>query len=763
MKKIHFKVLLLIGIAAVSFLAGSWITFQGVGKKATAERKILHYVDPMNPALKSDKPGMATCGMPLEPVYADQGDDAAGSAALRASLPPGTIRIAPEKQQLIGVKTVTVEKAPWNHTLRVLGRVAPDETRTYRINAAANGWIEQVRPVTTGSLVKENEILATFYSLEYRPLVQNYVNLIKSTRAMSPVDKAAAQPPRYSTGQLKQLREASLAIGQSTEQAQVEYYRRNLFNYGISPGQVEEMERTGEIPDSVQIRAPISGFILYRNVSPGLRFDRGAEFFRIADLSRVWILADIFETEAAHFKAGVKVRMELPYQKKILYGKVSSVLPQFDSATRTLKVRLEAANPGYVMRPDMFVNVDLPASGPPAIIVPMDAVLDSGLKKTVFVDQGSGFFEPRQVETGHMLGDRVEIVRGLEPGEKIVVSGNFLIDSEARMQLAASGITGKIGRDPVCGMNIDEDRARTAGLVSEFKGKGYFFCSPECRDDFAKNPERYLKALPAPGAMPASGSRETAAEHASHGSAPAAASKPRGAKAMAPEAHDGMAMPAEKPSLAMPGMPAPPPKSPAKREAMPMSMPKGEKVAAPEARDGVAMPGMAVPQAQSPAKAGGGPMSMPTQTPSLAVPAMPLPAPQSPTKTRGMLILMPSEGAQAEPTAQEGAPGPGMQEDEMAPPAPAASPRRANPRYQRYFNPGTGSQAGPQGAAPAPGSRVRKGIPPAEGPQVMNLESPPLPLPESTPAPGQREAAPMKGTKAGVPLLPAPGAPGVKQ
>ena len=208
----------------------------------------------------------------------------------------------------------------------------------------------------------------------------------------------------------------------------------------------------------------------------------------------------------------MRVKMELPYQKRTFYAEVSPVLPQFDPATRTLKVRLVADNPGFAMRPDMFVNVELPVSGPPAIIVPVDAVLDSGLKKTVFVDRGNGYFEPRQVETGRSLGERVEIARGLMPGEKIVVSGNFLIDSEARMQQAASGIIGKIGRDPVCGMNIDEDRAKAEGNMREYKGKSYFFCSPECRDEFGKDPERYLKAAPAQGAMPTAGSQDAAAK-----------------------------------------------------------------------------------------------------------------------------------------------------------------------------------------------------------------------------------------------------------
>ena len=322
MKK-RFTIVIVILIAAGSFLAGSWVTYQGGRSKATAERKILHYVDPMNPAFKSDKPGIAPCGMPLEPVYADQGDAAAGGADLRASMPPGTIRISPEKQQLIGVKTATVEKAPWSHTLRVLGRVTPDETRTYRINAAVNGWIEDALPVTTGSLVKENDMLATFYSLEYRNLVQNYFNLINIVKEGSPGEKAVTQTSRYSTGQLRQLREASGAgaIGQGTESSQLDYYRRNLYNFGMSPYQVAEMERTRKIPEVVEIRAPIAGFILYRNVSPGLRFDRGTEFFRIADLSRVWILADIFETEASYFKPGMRVKMELPYQKRTLYGR----------------------------------------------------------------------------------------------------------------------------------------------------------------------------------------------------------------------------------------------------------------------------------------------------------------------------------------------------------------------------------------------------------------------------------------------------------
>ncbi len=524
-------------VVVSAFLAGSWITHWGSKHPQTADRKILYYVDPMNPAFKSEKPGIAPCGMALEPVYAGS----EGGPALPGQLRPGTIRVNLEKQQLIGIKVAVVEKAPWSHTLRVLGRVIPDETRVYRINAAVNGSIEDVLPVTTGAQITKNQLLATFYSPETRSLVQTYFNITASGKTNSQGSKQAEKVDPYSTARLKQAREATRNLGLSAERDQVNYYRMSLFNLGMTEYQLDEIDRTRNIPDVLDIRAPISGFILSRNVSPGLRFDRGAEFFRIADLSRVWILADVFENEATFFQPGRRVKMELPYQKKTLYAQMSNVLPLFDPGTRTLKLRLEANNPGYALRPDMFVNVEIPVSGPPAIIIPTDAVIDSGLKKTVFIDRGKGYFEPRQVETGRSLGERVEITRGLMPGEKIVVSGNFLIDSESRMKQAAVGINGKAGRDSVCGMNIDEDRSRAAGFSKEYQGKTYFFCSNECRDEFGKTPGRYAEAAGVKGTMPPAGVKANSGmDHSAHGSK----SEDRPSSHAARHDHDGMKHPA---------------------------------------------------------------------------------------------------------------------------------------------------------------------------------------------------------------------------
>jgi multidrug efflux pump subunit AcrA (membrane-fusion protein)/YHS domain-containing protein len=228
-------------------------------------------------------------------------------------------------------------------------------------------------------------------------------------------------------------------------------------------------------------------------VSPGQRFEKGFEWYRIADLSRVWVLADLFRNEAEHVRPGMKVRVTIPETKKTLSAVVSTVLPQFDATSRTLKVRLELENPGYTLKPDMFVDLEIPITLAPAMAVPADAVLDSGLKKTVFVDLGKGFFEPREVEIGWRLGNRVEITNGLKPGERIVTSGNFLIDSESKLEMAAAGMQQALSKDPVCGIDVSMTKAAKAGLKTNYGGKAYYFDSLQCKQQFEKDPKRFAE------------------------------------------------------------------------------------------------------------------------------------------------------------------------------------------------------------------------------------------------------------------------------
>jgi membrane fusion protein, copper/silver efflux system len=439
MKKLALAIMLLV-ILVASFLAGSWYS-----KRYTVT---------------------GTADIKPSQVSGESGNDT-------SSMPPGTVRIIPEKQQLIGVKLGTVEKKAATYTLRILGRVAADETRIYRIIAAADGWIVDAFNNPTGSLVKKDEVLASVFIPETLIEQRNYITWILGG-GLGGSDRVlqTRNPLQYVWSR--------------------QQFIENLQKLGMGDSQIEEVARTRQVIQNVQIRAPTTGFVTVRDVSPSQRFLKGNELFRITDLSRVWIVADIFENESGYLQPGKSVKVSLPNRGMTFQAKVNDVLPQFDPVTRTLKVRLEAANPGYVLKPDMFVDLELAVTLPPVIAVPADAVLDSGIKRTVFVDQGNGFFEPRKVETGRQIGNRIEIVKGLKPGEQIAVSGNFLIDSESRLELAATGMVGTLSKDPVCGGDVSVNKAEKAGRKSSYKGTEYYFSSDDCKQRFDKNPGRYV-------------------------------------------------------------------------------------------------------------------------------------------------------------------------------------------------------------------------------------------------------------------------------
>lgn len=267
--------------------------------------------------------------------------------------------------------------------------------------------------------------------------------------------------------------------------------RDTLRNQGMGDLQLDRVVRARKWDDAIEVTAPSDGVIVTRSIVEGQRFRSGDELYKIADLSRVWILVDVFEQEERHLRPGRRVSVTLPRQGLTVGAVVSDVLPQFDPASRTLKVRLEAANPEYRLRPDMFVDVELPADYRPTITVPSDAVVHTGLTQVVFVDLGGGYFEPRRVTTGWWMDGRAEVTSGLAEGERVVVSGTFLLDSEARMGYAAAGITSTPARDVVCGMDVDRKRAEAAGLSSTFEGTTYLFCSDECRKAFDAEPGKY--------------------------------------------------------------------------------------------------------------------------------------------------------------------------------------------------------------------------------------------------------------------------------
>jgi len=465
--------LLLLLVAAGFFFAG--YSQRASGTAPAGGRKILYYADPMNPGFRGDKPGVAPCGMPLEAVYSDAvARPGSGSSAGPAA--PGVVQLQPGMEQLIGVQVEAVEKAPWSQTIRMPGTVVPDENRVFRITAATDGWVKKVLPPTTDSLVQKDQVLATFYAPEFFSGLKAYLYALRSLKRT-------------------EASEGEVATQVDTNNSNLESYKVSLRNLGMSEPQLDAIQRSLQGTDNVEIRSPAPGFILNRNVSSGQRFVRGTDLYRIADLSRVWILVDIYDDAALLTRPGMRMEVSSPYLKKPCFASLTDIPPRFDPATRTLKLRLAADNPGFSLRPDMFVDVAFKVSMPAALTVPSEAVLDSGLRKSVFVELSPGRYQPRTVETGRATGDRVEIVKGLQAGERVVVSGNFLLDSESRMkgsQPAAAAASGTGSIDPRCGMLVDEGQAHAAGLESAYGGKNYYFCSAGCKSEFDKTPAKFL-------------------------------------------------------------------------------------------------------------------------------------------------------------------------------------------------------------------------------------------------------------------------------
>lgn len=410
----------------------------------------------------ADPPGNPT----IVGVHGDS-DEPDGGVDI-ASMPPGTVWISHAKQQLTGVHTGAAELAPATRTLRLLGTVAPDEARLYKVKAAVDGIIVTVDSGTTGSWVQKGEQLASFFSPELYSAEQSFIISLSTTTT-----------DRYSKYKYQFL--------------QVQVTEENLHYLGMTAPQVEALKKTGLLIENIAIAAPETGYILNRNVFPELRFLKGEELYRIAKLDRVWIYADVYESEIDYVKPQATANVYHPQLRKAFPATVSDVLPLFDPTTRTLKVRLEVDNPEFLLRPDMFVDVELPITFPSAVTVPVDAVMDSGLRKIVFVDHGKGIFEPREVETGWRVDDRIEIKKGLAPGEKIAVSGTFLIDSESRLELAAQGMYGTLSKDPVCGLEVSVKKAGKAGRKSEYNGKTYYFDSDGCKQLFDKEPPKFLE------------------------------------------------------------------------------------------------------------------------------------------------------------------------------------------------------------------------------------------------------------------------------
>ncbi|MGA2327296.1 MAG: efflux RND transporter periplasmic adaptor subunit [Bryobacteraceae bacterium] len=403
------RTILTLILIAAAFLAGYWFRRPAAPPPQKSARKVLYYVDPMHPAYKSDKPGIAPdCGMKLEPVYADSSAPPAAA--------PGMIQISPEKQQLIGVRYGQAEYTSTAQVIRAQGKVAMDETRVAHVHSRTDGWIENVYVNFTGDLVKKGQPMLTVYSPDLLATQQEYLLALKARDI---------------------LRHSVMRDVAADNDALVDAARKRLELWSLSQAQIEEIRRTGKPAPSVTLYSPAAGYVIVRNAFPNQKIAPDTDLYTLADLSRIWVLASVFESDVPLVRLGQAATVSLPYSGgKTYHSRVSYIQPQVDPATRTVSVRLELDNPALALKPDMFVDVELAVAQPARLTVPAEAVLDSGLAKTVFVDRGNGIFEPREVATGERIGDRIQILSGLKAGERIVTSGNFLIGSESQLKAA---------------------------------------------------------------------------------------------------------------------------------------------------------------------------------------------------------------------------------------------------------------------------------------------------------------------------------------
>jgi membrane fusion protein, copper/silver efflux system len=408
-------------LLVVIFMAAAWVGGYGYGrwyaKPPAGEKKPLYWVDPMHPWYKSEVPGVAPdCGMKLVAVY--PGDEARYDRRAN-KLPEGSVQITPEKQQLIGVEYGTVEYENVKNSVRAVARVALDETKIAKVHSKLEGWIDQVFVDFTGKQVHQGDPLLTVYSPEALATQQEYLLAIKAQHMMH------ENPVHEMLGSTENL----VAAG-----------KKRMELWDIGDDQIAEITASGVPLKNLTLTSPITGFVMERNVFAKQRIMPETALYTIADLSRVWVMADVFEYEAAAVRIGTAATLTLSYLPgRTFNGRVNYILPQVDPATRTIKVRIEFANPDFVLKPDMYGEVEFQTGGGRRLVVAQTAVMNSGDRQVVFVDRGKGYFEPREVKLGARSEGRVEILDGLRRGERIVISGNFLIDSESQLKTALGG------------------------------------------------------------------------------------------------------------------------------------------------------------------------------------------------------------------------------------------------------------------------------------------------------------------------------------
>ena len=418
------NIVIAIAVLGVVGAGGYWLGARGQaesapGVAATAptvntapQRRLLYFRNPMGLADTSPTPKKDPMGMDYIAVY--EGEEAAGGPA-----GSNQIQISTEKVQRLGVRTEAAAMRALGKSLRAVGKVEPDERRIYAITPKFEGYVERLHVNVTGQPVVRGQPLFEVYSPELVSAQREYAIAVQGLQAMKDAG------PEAQAG-MKQLAESSLT---------------RLRNWGLSPGQVTALMNSGQSQRTISYPSPVSGVVTEKKALQGMRFMPGDMLYQVTDLSAVWVIADVFEQDIGAIKPGARASVTTTaFPNKVFEGRVTYIYPTLKAETRTAAVRVELANPGQLLKPAMFAQVEFAVGATvPVLTVPDSAVIDSGTRRIVLVQLAQGRFEPREVETGARAENYVEVVKGVRAGEQVVVAANFLIDAESNLKAVVGG------------------------------------------------------------------------------------------------------------------------------------------------------------------------------------------------------------------------------------------------------------------------------------------------------------------------------------
>ena len=336
-----------------------------------------------------------------------------------AATPRGDVMIDPRRQQLIGVRTVAARKTTMTPTIRAVGSVRSAETRQTDVNLKLDGWIRDLFVDYTGQAVTRGQPLFTIYSPDLLAAENEYLLALKTR---------------------DQLQQSALADAKDRAAQLVVAARQRLALWDLTEDQLRELDERREASSTITFRSPVNGVVMEKAAVKGMHITSGQTLYKISDLSTVWVEADVYEAEISTIRPGQSATVTLDaYPGETFTGKVVYIYPYVDEQSRTNKVRYELANRGGRLKPGMFANVEMAATGAPAVVVPLNALLDSGREQIVFVGEGDGHFEPRRVKAGRRLGDDVQILEGIKEGEMVATGAAFFLDSESQLRAAVQG------------------------------------------------------------------------------------------------------------------------------------------------------------------------------------------------------------------------------------------------------------------------------------------------------------------------------------